>query len=94
MIRRRDGERNISSEVRELAAKKSRYRSISVSYTHLFHDCEIVGWFLTRPGKSLGVNEKITKIHVDQFPGREKTLFLMDPLDCLLYTSESAESRV
>lgn len=46
-----------------------------------FHDCEIVGWFLTRPGKSLGVNEKITKIHVDQFPGREKTLFLMDPLD-------------
>ena len=46
-----------------------------------FHDCEIVGWFLTRPGKSLGINEKITKIHVDQFPGREKTLFLMDPLD-------------
>lgn len=46
-----------------------------------FHDSEIVGWFLTRPGKSLGINEKITKIHVDQFPGREKTLFLMDPLD-------------
>ena len=46
-----------------------------------FHNCEIVGWFLTRPGKSLGINEKITKIHVDQFPGREKTLFLMDPLD-------------
>ena len=46
-----------------------------------FHDCEIVGWFLTRPGKSLGINEKITKIHVNQFPGREKTLFLMDPLD-------------
>lgn len=46
-----------------------------------FHDSEIVGWFLTRPGKSLGINEKITKIHVDQFPGKEKTLFLMDPLD-------------
>lgn len=46
-----------------------------------FHDIEIVGWFLTRPGKSLGINEKITKIHVDQFPGSEKTLFLMDPLD-------------
>ena len=25
--------------------------------------------------------KKITKIHVDQFPGRDKTLFLMDPLD-------------
>lgn len=46
-----------------------------------FRDVEIVGWFLTRPGKSLGINEKITKIHVDQFPGSEKTLFLMDPLD-------------
>ena len=29
----------------------------------------------------MGINEKITKIHVDQFPGRENTLFLMDPLD-------------
>ena len=28
MIQRREGERNISSEARELAAKKSRYRSI------------------------------------------------------------------
>lgn len=46
-----------------------------------FQNSEIVGWFLTRPGKSLGINEKITKIHVDQFPGKEKTLFLMDPLD-------------
>ena len=46
-----------------------------------FKNSEIVGWFLTRPGKSLGINEKITKIHVDQFPGRDKTLFLMDPLD-------------
>lgn len=46
-----------------------------------FQKSEIVGWFLTRPGKSLGINEKITKIHVDQFPGKEKTLFLMDPLD-------------
>ena len=46
-----------------------------------FKNSEIVGWFLTRPGKSLGVNEKITKIHVDHFPGKEKTLFLMDPLD-------------
>ena len=46
-----------------------------------FPKSEIVGWFLTRPGKSLGVNEKITKIHVDHFPGKEKTLFMMDPLD-------------
>ena len=46
-----------------------------------FPNSEIVGWCLTRPGKSLGINEKITKIHVDQFPGKDKTLFMMDPMD-------------
>jgi len=46
-----------------------------------FHDEEIIGWFLTRPGKSLGINEKITKIHVDNFPGKNKTLFMADPID-------------
>lgn len=46
-----------------------------------FHNTEVVGWFLTRPGKSLGINDKITKIHVDNFPGSDKTLFIIDPLD-------------
>ena len=48
---------------------------------NFFHSAEIIGWFLTRPGRSLGINEKITKIHVDHFPGKEKTLLLMDPID-------------
>ena len=46
-----------------------------------FHDTEVVGWFLTRPGKSLGINDKITKIHVDNFPGADKALFIVDPQD-------------
>lgn len=46
-----------------------------------FHNTEVVGWFLTRPGKSLGINDKITKIHVDNFPGVDKALFIIDPLD-------------
>ena len=46
-----------------------------------FHNTEIVGWFLTRPGKSLGINDQITKIHVDNFPGVDKALFIVDPLD-------------
>lgn len=57
------------------------WESIYGTMRKYFNNSEIVGWFLTRPGKSLGINEKITKIHVDQFPGRDKTLFLMDPLD-------------
>ena len=57
------------------------WEEIFSTMRQFFQNGEIVGWFLTRPGKSLGINEKITKIHVDYFPGKDKTLFLMDPLD-------------
>ena len=57
------------------------WESIYEIIRKFFHSGEIVGWFLTRPGRSLGINEKITKIHVDHFPGKDKTLLLMDPLD-------------
>lgn len=46
-----------------------------------FGETKVIGWFLTRPGKSLRITEKITKLHVDNFPGDGKTLFVADPLD-------------
>ena len=46
-----------------------------------FGDVKVAGWFLTRPGKSLKITEKIRKIHVDNFPGENKALFVIDPLD-------------
>lgn len=46
-----------------------------------FHNTEVVGWFITRPGKSLGINEKIIKSHVDNFAGEDKTLLVSDPID-------------
>lgn len=46
-----------------------------------FGDAKVAGWFLTRPGKALKVTEKIRKIHVDNFPGENKALFVIDPLD-------------
>ena len=64
-----------------IAFDTNLWEDIYETIRKFFHNGEIVGWFLTRPGRSLGVNEKITKIHVDHFPGREKTLLLMDPLD-------------
>ena len=78
-----NGAIGIPSEVEEdqVSFCSDLWEDIYGTMKKYFHSSEIVGWFLTRPGKSLGINEKITKIHVDQFPGREKTLFLMDPLD-------------
>lgn len=64
-----------------IAFDTNLWESIYDTIRKFFNNGEIVGWFLTRPGRTLGVNEKITKIHVDHFPGREKTLFMMDPLD-------------
>lgn len=46
-----------------------------------FGDVKVAGWFLTRPGKALKVTDKIRKIHTDNFPGENKTLFVIDPLD-------------
>ena len=72
-----------AAEVEEdqISFRSDLWEDIYSTMRKYFSNSEIVGWFLTRPGKSLGINEKITKIHVDQFPGNNKTLFLMDPLD-------------
>ena len=56
-------------------------RRFTMRSDSIFHNTEVVGWFLTRPGKSLGINDKITKVHVDNFPGTDKALFIIDPLD-------------
>jgi len=46
-----------------------------------FNDVEIVGWCLLRPGLSLEVDDKIRKIHVDNFAGQDKTLLMYDSLE-------------
>lgn len=75
-------------EVREVSIQEDNICLTTQIWTNIYDEVrkyfqneEIVGWFLTRPGKSLGINEKITKIHVDNFPGKNKTLFMSDPID-------------
>ncbi len=46
-----------------------------------FHDAQIVGWMVTRPGKILGPTERIKKIHTQHFPGEDKVLYMVDPVD-------------
>ncbi len=46
-----------------------------------FSELSVVGWFLSRMGFSTAVNDKITKIHVDNFPGRDKVLYIYDSLE-------------
>jgi LysM repeat protein len=46
-----------------------------------FDDYEIVGWMFSHPGYSVGINDLITKIHTTNFPGSDKVLFVMDPIE-------------
>lgn len=46
-----------------------------------FHNVEIVGWSIIRAGLPLNVDQRIRKVHVDNFAGQDKTLLLYDSLE-------------
>lgn len=46
-----------------------------------FDKLQVVGWFLSRMGFSVEMNEKIFNIHMEYFSGSEKVLFMMDSLE-------------
>lgn len=46
-----------------------------------FPDLEVVGWFLSRMGFSTIINDIIVKLHMDNFAGEEKVLYIMDALE-------------
>lgn len=41
----------------------------------------VVGWFLSRIGFSVEMNQKIIKAHLQNFPGNHKVLYMMDSLE-------------
>ncbi|MCD8018335.1 MAG: hypothetical protein LUF92_01745 [Clostridiales bacterium] len=43
-----------------------------------FPGMEIVGWFLSRMGFSVDLNDKIIRIHMDNFSGENKVLYMID----------------
>ena len=46
-----------------------------------FPDLEVVGWFLSRMGFSVEVNDMIVRLHMDNFAGPDKVLYIMDALE-------------
>ena len=46
-----------------------------------FTNVEIVGWSIIRAGLPLNVDERVKKVHVDNFAGQDKTLLLYDSLE-------------
>ena len=46
-----------------------------------FPEMEICGWFLSRMGFSVDLNDKIIRIHMDNFSGENKVLYMIDALE-------------
>ena len=46
-----------------------------------FPEMDIVGWFLSRMGFSIELNDKIIRTHMDNFSGENKVLYMIDVLE-------------
>ncbi len=46
-----------------------------------FDEEEIVGWYITKPGLPLEVNDDLCKIHIDNFAGNNKVLLMYDSIE-------------
>lgn len=57
------------------------WTSIYEDIKRYFSDVEIVGWLLARAGLSLEVDERVKKVHLDNFAGVDKTLLMYDSME-------------
>lgn len=72
---------NVEFDLEEIEFTNEVWSGIYNDVKRYFPDLEVVGWFLSRMGFTTQINDKITKIHVDNFPGRDKALFMIDSLE-------------
>lgn len=57
------------------------WNSIYEDIKKYFVDAEIVGWFIGGPGYLLEDEDKLLKVHVDNFAGQDKTLLTYDSVE-------------
>lgn len=72
---------NMELDLEEIEFTNEIWSQIYNEVKRYFPDLEVVGWFLSRMGFSTDINDKITKIHLENFSGRDKVLYLMDALE-------------
>lgn len=72
---------NLEFDMDESEFTQEAWTEIYDQVKEFFPDLSVVGWFLSRMGFSTAVNEKIEKMHVDNFPGKDKVLYITDSLE-------------
>ena len=65
----------------EIAFPNDIWTNIYEEIKKYFVETEIVGWFLGGPGYLLEDKDKISKAHVDNFAGQDKTLLTFDNME-------------
>lgn len=72
---------NLEFDMDESEFTQEAWSAIYDQVKEFFPELTVVGWFLSRMGFSTGINSKIEKMHVDNFPGKDKVLYVMDSLE-------------
>ncbi len=72
---------NLEFDMDESEFTKEAWSEIYEQVKEFFPELSVVGWFLSRMGFSTAINDKIEKMHVDNFPGKDKVLYVSDSLE-------------
>lgn len=73
---------NLEFDVDQIKFDDAAWSSIYTEINKYFDNLSVVGWFLSRMGFSVNINEKISNLHMKHFSGGDKVLFMMDSLEC------------
>lgn len=72
---------NLELNLEETTFDGETWSYIYQEVKNYFPDLEVVGWFLSRMGFSTTVNDMIVQLHMDNFAGMDKVLYIMDALE-------------
>ena len=72
---------NFEFDLEESTFTEENWSEIYRIRDKFFPDMEIVGWFLSRMGFSVELNDKIIRTHMDNFNGENKVLYMIDALE-------------
>lgn len=72
---------NFELDLEETIFSEESWADIYRIRDSFFPDLEICGWFLSRMGFSVELNDKIIRIHMDNFSGENKVLYMIDALE-------------
>lgn len=72
---------SIEFDLEETVFSEDTWNEIYQVRDNWFPDLEISGWFLSRMGFSVELNDKIIRMHMDNFNGENKVLYMMDILE-------------